>query len=259
MSGELLTTTPRLCDWCAKQPAPGPTQAYCGRKCRQAAHRTRKRYGTVHGPGTAAGLRFLYADPPYVGKSKRYYADQPTYAGEVDHPSLIGVLERRRADGELAGWALSCSSDSLKGHVLPFVPAEHWIGAWGKLPNRVPAETYGRHIRWEALVVVGGRKRRPGVSDLLLATPARLGGETLPGRKPIAFCVWLFEALGMLRGDLLEDLYPGTGNVTRAWRAIGGPRGVVLGRETRQPGLSDAAVSPVDGRQGQRQLSLLVG
>lgn len=242
----------KLCDWCGKNPCPGPTQAYCGRKCRQAAFRTRKRYGTAHGPASAATpLLLAYADPPYVGKAKRYYGDQPTYAGEVDHVALLTQLEQRRLDGRLAGYALSCSSDSLQRHVLPYVPAEHWIGAWGKLPNRVPAETYGRHVRWEALVVVGGRKRRPGVSDLLLATPARLGGETLPGRKPIAFCVWLFEALGMLPGDELEDLFPGTGVVTRCWRAIGGPRGVAPA-----PGdnlVSATAPSSVDGRQ----LSLL--
>jgi len=46
--------------------------------------------------------------------------------------------------------------------------------------------------------------------------PARFGGE-LPGRKPIAFCAWLFDCLGMVPGDTLDDLFPGTGIVARAW------------------------------------------
>jgi len=48
-----------------------------------------------------------------------------------------------------------------------------------------------------------------------------------------AFCAWLFDCLGMVPGDSLEDLFPGTGIVARAWRNVGG-------RST---------TSPVDGRQ----------
>ena len=37
------------------------------------------------------------------------------------------------------------------------------------------------------------------------------------GRKPLAFCRWLFDLLGMKAGDSLIDLFPGTGIVSRAW------------------------------------------
>ena len=37
------------------------------------------------------GLRFAYADPPYVGQSKRHYRTHADYAGEVDH-HVIGQL-----------------------------------------------------------------------------------------------------------------------------------------------------------------------
>ena len=30
-------------------------------------------------------MRFAYADPPYPGLSARYYRNEPTFAGEVDH------------------------------------------------------------------------------------------------------------------------------------------------------------------------------
>jgi len=47
-----------------------------------------------------------------------------------------------------------------------------------------------------------------------------LGGSELPGRKPIAFCAWLFDLLGMIRSDDFDDLFPGTGQVGRAWREV---------------------------------------
>src|SRR4051812_3342154 len=42
-------------------------------------------------------MRILYADPPYVGQSKRHYGDHPDYAGEVDHRELLAQLDA--ADG----------------------------------------------------------------------------------------------------------------------------------------------------------------
>ncbi|MGK5559207.1 hypothetical protein ACSNOI_47180, partial [Actinomadura kijaniata] len=49
---------------------------------------------------------------------------------------------------------------------------------------------------------------------------------TLPGRvigaKPAAFCRWVFDLLGATPGDTLDDLFPGSGAVTRAWAAFTG-------------------------------------
>ena len=46
---------------------------------------------------------------------------------------------------------------------------------------------------------------------------------TLPGRvigaKPAAVCRWIFGLLGAAPGDTLDDLFPGSGAVTRAWAA----------------------------------------
>jgi len=46
---------------------------------------------------------------------------------------------------------------------------------------------------------------------------------TLPGRvtgtKPAAFCAWIFALLGAAPGDTLDDLFPGSGAITRAWAA----------------------------------------
>jgi hypothetical protein len=69
---------------------------------------------------------------------------------------------------------------------------------------------------WEGLIVVGGRQEPPGKCDWLRAQPARFGGD-LPGRKPIAFIAFLWRVLGALPGDDLDDLFPGTGIVGKAW------------------------------------------
>jgi hypothetical protein len=186
-------------------------------------------------------MRFAFADPPYPGLAKRYYGDQPNFAGEVDHPALIARLESRRAAGELDGWALATSGRwSTLRALAPHVPAEADLHPWVK-PIGVSGRTYGPHNTWEALLVVPGRRLRPGFRDWLSAQPARHGGELI-GRKPLAFCAHLFRALGMLPGDELEDLFPGTGIVTRAWR------------ELNRPDPSDA--SPDTG--AERQMSLLV-
>lgn len=201
------------CGWCPSL-VDGRRAKYCSRKCRQAAFRLRRRRGDPSsGAGAPPGLCFAYADPPYPGLSAKFYRGEPSYQGEVDHAALIASL---RAVG-YAGWALSTSSKALRD-VLPLCPPDARVCSWVK-PIGVPRSTYGLHSRWEALIVVGGRKRRPGVRDWLRAQPAR-GWGTLMGRKPIAFCAWLFDCLGMIPGDELVDLFPGTGAVARAWAEL---------------------------------------
>jgi hypothetical protein len=178
-------------------------------------------------------MRMAYADPPYPGTARKYYREEPTFAGEVDHRALVASL----MDGGYDGWALSTSSKALRD-VLPLCPASARVCPWVK-PIGVSRRTFGMHNTWEALIVVGGRQLRPGFRDWLSAHPARSGG-ILPGRKPIAFCAFLFRCLGMLPGDELADLFPGTGIIGRAWAEL----------STRSSGDTSAGaggdVSPVD-------------
>lgn len=202
------------CAWCC-----GPLDEvrsiarYCSKRCRQSAFRLRRR-----GVDLATGsepLRFAYADPPYPGKAARYYQHEPDYAGEVDHAQLVAWLEDQGFDG----WALSTSAHATR-RVLALCPAHARLCIWAK-PGGVPATTVGPHNRFESLIVVGGRATRRQVRDFLFAHPAR-GGGSLPGRKPIAFCRWLFDLLGMCPGDELVDVFPGTGIVARAWNSLAG-------------------------------------
>jgi hypothetical protein len=194
----------RYCGWCRSEL--GTTvradAVFCGKKCRQTAFRLRRRRSLD--AGAERPIRLAYADPPYPGRAAKYYR-----SSEVDHFALVARLQ------QYDGWALSTAADSLRS-ILPFCPPRARVCAWVK-PIGASTRTRGLHNCWEPLIVVSGRERRPGVRDWLRAQPARFGG-TLPGRKPLAFCGWLFDLLGAAPGDTLDDLFEGTGIVGRAWR-----------------------------------------
>ena len=206
------------CSWCGLEiPATARADSkFCGRKCRQAAWRIRGYSAIVEkGSGeTRLPLRFAFADPPYPGTGKKYYGKQPNFDGEVDHRKLIaGLVE------DYDGWALSTNARSLR-ELLPLCPPETRVCAWVK-PGGAPPATFGLHNVWEPLLVLQGRRVRPGRRDAIYIHPARFGGD-LPGRKPLKFCAWMFNAMGMQAGDSFQDLFPGTGIVSRAWAEISG-------------------------------------
>lgn len=197
------------CAWCRSAPAANRGR-FCSRKCRQAAFRVRRRESL--GDQDDGPKRLAYADPPYPGLSSKYYRDEPSFAGEVDHAKLIASLM-----DEYDGWALSTGAYALRD-LLPLCPPEARVCAWVK-PIGASSRTLGLHSTWEPLIVVQARRRRPGVRDFLIAQPARFGG-TLPGRKPLAFWAFLFAALGAAAGDAFADLFPGTGVGSRAWAEV---------------------------------------
>lgn len=168
-------------------------------------------------------IRVAYADPPYLGKAAKFYRDHPDYAGEVDHAELIARLTTNYPDG----WVLHCSSPTLR-ILLPMCPPDVRIGAWVK-----PFHALKKGVRpsygWEPVIYRGGRNP----PEYKHAPPEKGGKATTPrdfvsanitlrkglvGVKPEAVCHWVFSLLGLLPGDTLNDLYPGTGAVTEAWR-----------------------------------------
>ncbi len=242
------------CAWCA---GPIPARARrdsvcCSKRCRQARHRFLRAVGTA--AATDRPLRLAYADPPYPGRSARYYRDHPDFAGEVDHVQLIAEL------GEYDGWALSTSADALQ-ELLPLCPPGVRVAAWhrGERPHRAAR---GPLNGWEPVIFAGGRPRladrylsraaesdasSPGHRDGFASTPALRDASTAvhhdgstrrsdslvytararrtdPGRitgaKPATFCRWIFDLLGARAGDEFVDLFPGSGGVARAWHAF---------------------------------------
>lgn len=158
-------------------------------------------------------MRFAYADPPYIGQARKHYGTDPRCA-EVDHLQLIARL----ADEYPDGWALSCSSPSLR-QILALCPDGVRVMAWVK-PFCAFKVNVNPAYAWEPVIVSGGRPRRdrrePTVRDWIAESITL--GKGLSGAKPKAFCYWIFDVLNVRNGDTLDDLFPGTGIVTEALR-----------------------------------------
>jgi hypothetical protein len=167
-------------------------------------------------------MTFAYADPPYPGKAS-YYVERC----EVDHRSLLDRLTTGYPDG----WALSTSAEALRD-VLPLCPPASRVCAWLRPVRRTPSSR--ALSSWEPLIVSGGR-RLPveigaegrvvqGLHDSLFYRGRyRAFPGALVGMKPPQFCEWMFRQLGAAPGDLLDDLFPGSGAVVQAWLRHVGP------------------------------------
>jgi len=171
-------------------------------------------------------MKFAYADPPYFGYGG-FYKDHPEWA-ECDtiewHQALIFKLETEYSDG----WALSCTTGNLFD-LLPLFSKRPRIAAWVKpfasfKPGVNPAYT------WEPVIFSGGRKRdktHRTVKDHLACNITLKKGLT--GAKPVGVCEWILELLGFQEGDTIDDLFPGTGVMTKV---AGGNMGGFYSTET---------------------------
>ncbi len=213
MTGAVAPVPARRCAWCGTVEL-RPTQAlWCSTRCRQTAWRAR-RLAELNAEDVnpdPAPKRLCVADPPFPGLARKYYGREETYAGEVDHAELIRSLE-----ADFDGWALATAPRNLR-ELIPLTPPEARICSWVK-PIGVSTRTRGPHNAWEVLIVKPARLRRPGVRDYLVAPPSRAAGKKLMGRKPAAWCMWVFAMLGASHGDTLVDRFPGTGIVGTCWR-----------------------------------------
>lgn len=158
-------------------------------------------------------MKFAYADPPYPGMA-HLYKDHPDYAGEVDHAELIARLVRDYPDG----WALSTSQTALQS-VIALCPKDVRCLAWIK-PAEAPRPFIKSHViySWEPVLYRGGRDLgwRFATRNYIIANAIMTRGRFV-GAKPEHFSFWLFRCLGLLPGDTLDDLFPGSGAVSRAW------------------------------------------
>lgn len=184
-------------------------------------------------------MKFAYADPPYIGQAQRHYQ-----CDEVDHAALLTKLMVGFPDG----WALSCSSPSLR-FILNLCPGDVRVAAWCK-----SFCAFKRGVRpayaWEPVIYFGGRNpcngHRAAIPPLggkqvtpkdFIVEPITLK-KGLVGAKPERVCHWILDLLNFQPGDTLEDLFPGTGAMGRVAEARGlQPR--------RQPGWTNAPVPPI--------------
>lgn len=158
-------------------------------------------------------MKFAYADPPYIGQAKKHYSHDKRCA-EVNHTVLIGYLM-----DNYDGWALSCSSTSLKQILsLETCPNDIRVASWVKpfasfKPNVNPAYC------WEPVLFYGAKKRdrsEPTIRDFVIENITLKKG--LSGVKPFRFSIWLFRLLGIdPRTDSFDDIFPGSGSVGAAY------------------------------------------
>ena len=162
-------------------------------------------------------MRIAYADPPYlVEKARSYYRHAPDGYAPIDYPALIERLTT------YDGWALSLSAGSLQ-RILPLCPESVRVGIWARsgvleYPRMHPANG------WEPVIFKPARKLAvrgmPQCLDWIKAERDGYAGKGRPhimGKKPDRFSFWLFSILHMGRDDEFDDIFPGSGAVTRAW------------------------------------------
>lgn len=161
-------------------------------------------------------MKFAYADPPYFGYA-HFYAGRHPEAMIWDNIETHRKLIERLNDEFSDGWALSLTSGNLHD-ILPLCPKDARIGAWVK-----PFCSFKKNVSpayaWEPVIFRGGRKHNTEnetVRDWCAVNITLQRGLT--GAKPRDFCRWVISLLKAEPTDEFEDLFPGSGAFTAAWR-----------------------------------------
>lgn len=127
------------------------------------------------------------------------------------------------------GWAICASTPSLR-LLLPMMPDDVRVGSWVKTFSAFKKGVRPAYA-WEPVLWRGGRNPGAGFPH---KPPERNGKQNTPkdfyethtavglacpitlqkgltGAKPEAFCRWVLDLLNVQPGDLVIDVFPGTG------------------------------------------------
>lgn len=176
-------------------------------------------------------MKLCIADPPYLGRGQRWYgggrgssprwpaADNHPEARKWDEPEAHIELVERLVSG-YDGWAIAASADSLPLY-LRHVPVDSRVLVWHKR-NALPSGWRVMNT-WEPVIAYLPTARRARVNGQvamrdLLDAPNRPSGFV--GSKPKEWTAWVLQALGYEKGDVVDDLFPGSGAVSEAIRAL---------------------------------------
>lgn len=113
---------------------------------------------------------------------------------------------------EYDGWAIATTPDGVECY-RP-LPHPCRVMAWVK--PTAPAGSHRLRSAWEAVIVYTPEGRRAGrgqYADVLIENAPRIG---FPGAKPEGWTRWVLDALGHELGDVVVDLFPGSGSVGAA-------------------------------------------
>jgi hypothetical protein len=181
-------------------------------------------------------MRFAYADPPYLGRGEYYRAHHPDamlWNDPETHRALIARLQAEYADG----WVMSLSERSLR-IILPMCPVGARVGAWISENPRYAGKAIPVRKHFEPVIFYGGRPYEDTgnrAADFITTKQERLqagqprytmqkselrSGKTFVGRKPKAFALWVLCLLGWTEGDIVDDLFLGSGAVSDAWSSL---------------------------------------
>jgi hypothetical protein len=174
-------------------------------------------------------MKLAIADPPYLGRANRWYGDGSGDGygkGRADshpeakiwddpqtHKDLVAKLENN-----YDGWAIALTVHSLSTY-LEVIKTDSRNGirvmSWIK-PIAIPS---GSRIAtsWEPVIVrvPNGRKGHDSgvrMKDHLIANPTL---DSFRGSKPKEWTTWVLDAMGYRDGDIVDDLFYGSGAITQ--------------------------------------------
>ncbi|MBR1122150.1 hypothetical protein JQ628_11545 [Bradyrhizobium lablabi] len=163
-------------------------------------------------------MKLGYADPPYFGCGKLYAEHHPNALDWDDPNTHLELVDRLEAD--YAGWVLHASaapeSIALYAPLVIKTGARwcSWVKGFAAFKRNVPVA-----YAWEPVIIKPARK--PVVSKRLVMRDWIQESVTLKrgltGAKPEAVVHWALELAAARPDDELDDLFPGTEAVTRAW------------------------------------------
>ena len=168
------------------------------------------------------------ADPPYLGRAKRWYGqggcgdgngrnqadnhpDAYLWDDPQTHKDLVQQLEK-----EFDGWAIAMTVHSLSTY-LNVVETDSRNGIRVCVWNKPSAITSGNRItnHWEPVLVRVPDKRKgwqvgERMSDVLTCNPPRVNFR---GAKPQEWTEWVLNLMGYSDGDEIVDMFHGSGSV----------------------------------------------
>ena len=175
--------------------------------------------------------KLAIADPPYLGRAVRWYGPNGRAKGQGkgradEHPEAY-IWDDPKSHIELVtklndnydGWAIAMSAHSLSTY-LQVIDTESENGirvcVWHK-PNPLPSGSRIFNV-WEPVLVKvphnrKGRGTGLSMKDLLVA-PHKASG--FAGAKPMVWTRWVLDLMGYQDGDIVEDLFAGSGSVQNA-------------------------------------------
>jgi hypothetical protein len=158
-------------------------------------------------------MKFAYADPPYIGLAKKFYAKHHADAADYDQPETHKNLITQLCDEYPDGWLVCLQAPALAFY-LSICPEDVRVGAWCKTWHQIRPTT--TQFAWEPVIWRGGRKdnkRSPMIRDWMSCPAAR--GQGLRGSKPPEFNRWVLDLLNYREGDEIIDLFPGTEGMSK--------------------------------------------